>query len=259
MAQLKGKSIIVTGSATGIGRAIAIRLARDGAQLLLADINREGIEKLANEIRSWESLCDAIKVDVVNRRDVQQMVDRCLELYGKIDVAINNAGVSSMAPVVDLTEKDWDYNMDINAKGIFLCCQAQMRIMIHQGHGKIINTASMAAKRGIPLLAHYAASKWAVVGFSKSLALEAAKHGITVNCVCPGFVETGMQAREIAWEAKLKHLTAEQVRQEYIDLTPLGRIEQPEDVAKLVSFLASEDSDFMTGQAINITGGVEMN
>jgi NAD(P)-dependent dehydrogenase (short-subunit alcohol dehydrogenase family) len=259
MAQLKDKSAIVAGSATGIGQAIAVRLAKDGADLLLADINLEGVEKLSNEIGSWGPKCHAIKVDVTDIRDVQQMVDRCVELYGKIDIAVNNAGVSTMAPVVELTEKDWDYNMDINAKGVFLCCQAQMRVMIPQGYGKIINTASMAAKRGIPLLAHYAASKWAVVGFSKSLALEAAKHGITVNCVCPGFVATGMQAREIAWEAKLRHMTQEQVRQEYIDLTPLGRLEQPEDVASLVSFLASEDSDFMTGQAINITGGVEMN
>lgn len=259
MAQLKEKSIIVTGSATGIGKAIAVRLAEDGADLLLADINLRGIEELAEDIRSRGSQCHTIKVDVIDSGNVQEMVARCLELYGKIDVAMNNAGVSSMAPVVELTEKDWDYNMDINAKGVFLCCQAQMRAMIRQGHGKIINTASMAAKRGIPLLAHYTASKWAVVGFSKSLALEAAKHGITVNCVCPGFVETGMQAREIEWEARLRNMTQEQVRQEYIDLTPLGRLEQPEDVANLVSFLASEDSDFMTGQAINITGGIEMN
>jgi NAD(P)-dependent dehydrogenase (short-subunit alcohol dehydrogenase family) len=129
--------------------------------------------------------------------------------------------------------------------------------MIPQNHGKIINTASMAAKRGVPYLAHYTASKWAVVGFSASLALEVAKYNITVNCVCPGLVQTGMQTREIAWEAKLRGLTEEQVRQEYVAMTPLGRLEQPEDVAKLVSFLASEDSDFMTGQAINITGGIE--
>jgi NAD(P)-dependent dehydrogenase (short-subunit alcohol dehydrogenase family) len=131
--------------------------------------------------------------------------------------------------------------------------------MIPQKHGKIINTASMAAKRGVPILAHYTASKWAVVGFSRSLALEVAKYNITVNCVCPGLVDTGMQTREISWEARLRGLTEEQVRQEYIAMTPLGRLEKPEDVARLVSFLASEDSDFMTGQAINITGGIEMN
>lgn len=259
MERLKGKSAIVTGSATGIGHAIAVRLAKDGADLLLADINFEGAAQVAEEIRSLGSQCHPFKVDVSRSQDVQQMVGRCLELYGKLDIAMNNAGVSSMAPVVDLTEKDWDFNMDINAKGVFLCCQAQARAMISQGHGKIINTASMAAKRGIPFLAHYTASKWAVVGFSKSLALEVAKHNITVNCVCPGFVKTGMQTREIEWEAKLRNMTPAQVRQEYIDLTPLGRLEQPEDIANLVSFLASEDSNFMTGQAINVTGGIEMN
>jgi NAD(P)-dependent dehydrogenase (short-subunit alcohol dehydrogenase family) len=258
MGNLKGKAVIITGCATGIGKAIAVRLANDSAELLLADINFEGINTLSEEIISIGSLCHTIKVDVTDSRNTQIMVARCLDVYGKIDIAINNAGVSSMAPVVELTEKDWDYNMDINAKGIFLCCQAQMRAMIHQKHGKIINMASMAAKRGIPLLSHYTASKWAVVGFSKSLALEAAQHGITVNCICPGFVETGMQTREIAREAKLRQMTQEQVRREYIDLTPLGRLEQPEDVACLASFLASDDSNFMTGQAINITGGIEM-
>lgn len=259
MRTLKGKTIVITGSAAGIGKAIAARLAKDGADLLLADINIKGIEKLANKIRSAGTRCHALKVDVTDSSNVQLMVDQCLEFYGKIDVAVNNAGVSTMAPVVDLTEKDWDYNMDINAKGIFLCCRAQMRAMIPQSHGKIINTASMAAKRGIPLLAHYTASKWAVVGFSKSLALEAAKHGITVNCICPGFVETSMQVRELAWEAKLRDMSVDQIRQEYIDMTPLGRLQQPKDVADLVGFLASNDSNFMTGQAINITGGIEMN
>lgn len=258
MTRLKGKSVIVAGSATGIGAAIALRLAKDGADLLVADINYDGVTQLSEEIRSLGSQCHPIQVDVSNSQDVRRMVAECLERHGKLDIAVNNAGVSSMASVVDLTEEEWDFNLDINAKGVFLCCQAEVRAMISQGYGKIINTASMAAKRGIPLLAHYAASKWAVVGFSKSLALEVAQDNITVNCVCPGFVQTGMQAREIEWEAKLRNMTQEQVRQEYIDLTPLGRLEQPQDVANLVSFLASEDSNFMTGQAINVTGGIEM-
>jgi NAD(P)-dependent dehydrogenase (short-subunit alcohol dehydrogenase family) len=259
MAGLKGKSAIVTGSAMGIGRAIARRLASDGADLLLADIDLEGIQKVAEEIRSMGNRCATVRTEVREADAVQNMVDKCVEEYGKIDIAANNAGVSTMAWAVDLTEEEWDYNMDINAKGVFLCCQAELRVMIPQKSGKIINTASMAAKRGVPLLAHYTASKWAVAGFSVSLALEVAKHNITVNCVCPGLVKTGMQEREIAWEAKLRGLTEDQVREEYIGMTPLGRLEQPEDVAKLVGFLASEDSDFMTGQAINVTGGVETN
>ena len=258
MTRLKGKSVIVAGSATGIGAAIALRLAKDGADLLVADINYDGVTQLSEEIRCLGSQCHPIQVDVSNSQDVRRMVAECLERHGKLDIAVNNAGVSSMASVVDLTEEEWDFNVDINAKGVFLCCQAEVRAMIPQGYGKIINTASMAAKRGIPLLAHYAASKWAAVGFSKSLALEVAKDNITVNCVCPGFVQTAMQTREIEWEAKLRNMTQEQVRQEYIDLTPLGRLEQPQDVANLVSFLVSEDSNFMTGQALNVTGGIEM-
>jgi meso-butanediol dehydrogenase/(S,S)-butanediol dehydrogenase/diacetyl reductase len=257
MAGLQGKSVIVTGSATGIGKAIAVRLASDGGDLVLADIDFEGLQAVAEEIRSIGNRCIPIETDVADAKAVQNMVDKCLEEYGKIDIAVNNAGVSTMAWTVDLTEKDWDYNMNVNAKGVFLCCRAEARAMIPQKHGKIINTASMAAKSGFPLLAHYTASKWAVVGFSISLALEVAKHNITVNCVCPGLVQTGMQAREISWESKLRGLTEDQVRQQYIAMTPLGRLEQPEDVANLFSFLASDDSDFMTGQAINITGGIE--
>ena len=257
MARLSGKSVIVTGSATGIGKAIATRLAKDGGNLLLADIDLLRAQEVADRIRSDGHQCLAVRADVTSAADVKQMVDTCVERYGKIDIAVNNAGVSTMALVVDLTEGDWDRNMDVNAKGVFLSCQAEIRAMIPQKQGKIINTASMAAKRGVPFLAHYAASKWAVAGFSSSLALEVAKYNITVNCVCPGLVQTGMQSREMAWEAKLRGLTEEDVRREYIAMTPLGRLEQPEDVARLVGFLASEDSDFMTGQAINITGGIE--
>jgi NAD(P)-dependent dehydrogenase (short-subunit alcohol dehydrogenase family) len=236
-----------------------MRLASDGGDLLLADLDLEGVERVAEQIRSMGNRCLAIRTDVTDAKRVQDTVARCVQEFGKIDIAVNNAGVSSMAWVVDLNEKDWDFNMNVNAKGVFLCCQAEVRAMIPQNHGKIINTASMAAKRGVPLLAHYTASKWAVVGFSRSLALEVAKYNITVNCVCPGLVKTGMQEREIAWEAKLRGLTEEDVRKEYISITPLGRLETPEDVAKVFSFLASEDSDFMTGQAINITGGIMMN
>ena len=149
--------------------------------------------------------------------------------------------------------------MDVNAKGVFFCCQEEAQLLIRQGFGKIINTSSVAGKRGAPFLAHYCASKYAVIGFSKALALELAPYGVTVNCVCPGFVRTDMQAREIGWEAKLRGITPDQVKDEYVKMTPLGRLEEPEDVAKVFVFLASPYSDFMTGQAINISGGIETN
>ena len=196
----------------------------------------------------------------MTRRDsVRRMLEEAAREFERINVFCNNAGVSSMKKVVDLSEEEWDFNMDVNAKGVFFCCQEEARLLIRQGFGKIINTSSVAGKRGAPFLAHYCASKYAVIGFSKALALELAPHGVTVNCVCPGFVRTDMQAREIGWEAKLRGITPDQVTDEYVKMTPLGRLEEPEDVAKVFVFLASPCSDFMTGQAINISGGIETN
>jgi NAD(P)-dependent dehydrogenase (short-subunit alcohol dehydrogenase family) len=164
-----------------------------------------------------------------------------------------------MNPTVDLTEAEWDANMDVNAKGVFLTNQAAVRRWIATGHkGVIVNTASLAGKLGAPLLAHYSASKFAVVGFTQALAREMGPHGIRVNCICPGFVKTSMQEREVGWEAKLRGMTAEAVLQEYVSLTPLGRLQVAEDVADIVLFLASDLSRFLTGEAINASGGVTM-
>ena len=149
--------------------------------------------------------------------------------------------------------------MDVNAKGIFLSNQAALRRWLASGSpGVIVNTASLAGKIGAPLLAHYSASKFAVVGFTQALAREVAKQGIRVNCVCPGFVRTSMQEREIAWEGKLRGMTPEAVRAEYVSLTPLARIQEPEDVADIVLFLASDLARFLTGEAVNASGGVLM-
>ena len=162
-----------------------------------------------------------------------------------------------MAAVVDLTEEEWDHNMAVNAKGVFLTDRAAVRLWQAEGtKGVIVNTASLAAKQGAPLLAHYSASKFAVLGFTQALAREVAPLGIRVNCVCPGFVRTPMQDRELVWEAKLRGMTVEQVRDEYVSLTPLGRIEEPEDVADAVVFLCSDLAPFVTGEALNVTGGV---
>ena len=149
--------------------------------------------------------------------------------------------------------------MAVNAKGVFLTNRAAVRHWLRAGaQGVIVNTASLAGKQGVPLLAHYAASKFAVVGFTQSLAREVAGHGIRVNCVCPGFVRTAMQERELVWEAGLRSMTPDTVRDEYVALTPLGRLEEPEDVADAVVFLASDAARFITGEALNVTGGVRM-
>jgi NAD(P)-dependent dehydrogenase (short-subunit alcohol dehydrogenase family) len=164
-----------------------------------------------------------------------------------------------MRPAVDLTDEEWEFNMAVNARGVFLSNQIACRHFIAAGRaGVIVNTASLAGKVGAPLLAHYSASKFAVVGWTQALAREMAAHRIRVNAVCPGFVRTSMQDREVIWEGELRGMTPDAVLAEYVSLTPLGRIEEPDDVADVVLFLASDASRFMTGQAINVTGGVRM-
>ncbi len=158
--------------------------------------------------------------------------------------------------IAGCTDEEWDFNFDVNARGIFLTNQIAARQFVAQGQGVIVNTASLAAKVGAPLLAHYSASKFAVLGWTQALARELAPKGIRVNAVCPGFVKTGMQSREVEWEAELRSVTPERVIEDYIAQTPLGRLETPEDVADVVTFLCSDAARFMTGQGVNVTGGV---
>jgi len=178
---------------------------------------------------------------------------------GGFDLLCANAGVSTMNRVEDLSESEWDFNFAVNAKGVFFSDQAAVRLFKQaQTRGVIVNTASMAGKVGAPLLAHYAASKFAVVGFTQSLALEVAPLGIRVNCVCPGFVRTSMQDREVQWEARLTNKSADEVVALYRTLTPLGRLEEPEDVADTVVFLASDLARYVTGEALNVSGGARL-
>ena len=256
--ELNGKVAVVTGGGSGIGKAICKALASQGAHVVVADINEQLAREICNELSVLGEKYLPIKVDVRSEAQVQQMVEEAVRNLGRIDVLCANAGVSTENWGVDLTEEEWDYNMDVNAKGVFLCIKHVARQMIKQGGGgKIINTASIAGKTGFSLLSHYTASKFAVVGLTMAFADELAPYKINVNAVCPGYVETSMQERELQWEAKLRNTTPHALKQKMIGATPLGRNEKPEDVTKLVVFLASDDSDFMTGQAINIDGGLE--
>ncbi|MDA4131431.1 MAG: SDR family oxidoreductase [Thaumarchaeota archaeon] len=254
-----GKIAFVTGAGAGIGRAIALVLAEEGAKIMVTDLNPEWAEKTAREIIGGGGKASSAKLDVTSKADVDSVIDSCWEKQGPIHFLINNAGVSTMNHVWDLTERDWDYNMNVNAKGVFLVTVSALRKMLHHEYGsekpKIVNTASMAGKMPALYLAHYTASKFAVVGFTKETAVELAPFGINVNCVCPGYVKTGMQERELEWEAKLSNKTVEQVRASYVSQVPLGRLCEPEDVAKIVAFLCSHEADYMTGQALNVTGG----
>ena len=180
--------------------------------------------------------------------------------HGRIDVWVSNAGISKMQKFIDISPEDMRRTFEVNTYGIFLCGQAVARSMIELGvKGRIINTASMAAKQGrVPFLADYVASKFAVLGLTQSMAFELAPHGILVNCVCPGFVATPMQDRELAWEAELRGSDPESVKKLWINDTPLARLETPEDVARVIAFLAGSDSSFITGEAISVNGGAYM-
>jgi NAD(P)-dependent dehydrogenase (short-subunit alcohol dehydrogenase family) len=260
MMSFENKTVIITGADKGIGRAVALAFAEEGARIVgTFHSDKQAADETAALIRKSGGICDFLKIDVRRKADCDMLVEKAVKSFDRLDIAVNNAGVSTMNWAIDLTEDEWDLNMDVNAKGVFLCCQAEVRRFIQQGDGgKIINVSSIAGKRPAMVLSHYAASKFAVLGFSKSLAQEVARHGINVNCVCPGLVQTSMQEREIGWEAKLRGITREEVLQEYHDAIPLGRLESAEDVAKVVLFLASDAADYMTGQALNIAGGMEM-
>jgi NAD(P)-dependent dehydrogenase (short-subunit alcohol dehydrogenase family) len=252
-AELSGRTAFVTGGATGIGKAIATALVDHGVRIAIADLDAKGAAATAKDLGRGAV---AVTVDVRQRASVEAAFGEARRLLGDIDILIANAGVSTMARAVDLTDEEWDFNFAVNTRGIFLTNQIAARYFLERGRGVIVNTASLAAKIGAPLLAHYSASKFAVLGWTQALARELAPSGIRVNAVCPGFVKTGMQSREVVWEAKLRDMTPEEVLADYVRQTPLGRIEEPEDVAGVVVFLCSDAARFMTGQGINVTGGV---
>jgi meso-butanediol dehydrogenase / (S,S)-butanediol dehydrogenase / diacetyl reductase len=251
---LAGKRCLVTGGGSGIGRAIAIALARHGVRVAIADVDFSMAASVTREIGS-DAI--AVAVDVRRRVSVDAAFATVVETFGGCDILVANAGVSSMMRAVDITDEEWDRNFDVNTRGVFLTNQVAARHFLARGtRGVIVNTASLAAKVGAPLLAHYSASKFAVLGWTQALARELAPHGVRVNAVCPGFVKTAMQSREILWEAELRGVTPEAVRADYVAQTPLGRLEEPEDVADVVVFLCSDAARFMTGQGMNVTGGV---
>src|SRR5271154_2070440 len=251
---LQGRRAIVTGGARGIGAAIVRALAGAGVRVAIADLDLAAALALAEAGGGGAA---AFEIYVRDLTSTGAPFDAALAHLGALDILAANAGVSTMRRAIDLTDDDWAFNMDVNARGIFLSNQIACRYFLANARaGAIVNTASLAGKVGAPLLAHYSASKFAVLGWTQALARELAPRGIRVNAVCPGFVKTGMQTREIEWEARLRGVSPQRVVADYIAQTPLGRLEEPEDVADVVVFLCSDQARFMTGQGVNVTGGV---
>ncbi|WBL16851.1 SDR family NAD(P)-dependent oxidoreductase [Sutcliffiella sp. NC1] len=248
---LTGKVAIVTGGARGIGKAIVNALLECGAQVAVIDL-APSPESLHEKILYFQA-------DITESSIVNGYVDQTVKHFGRLDILVNNAGISSMDYVVDIKEEDWDRVLDVNAKSVYLWSQAVAQYLIKQGQGgKIINIASQAGKNGYRLMGSYVASKHAVMGFTKVMALELAKHAINVNAVCPGIVETDMKRSERVIGGQLRGLNAHAIEMEDISQVPLGRTAKPEDVANVVIFLTSRFSDYMTGQGVNVTGGMTM-
>ena len=258
---LDGKVALITGAGRGIGRAIALRLAREGCDVALSDLNAETAEEGAAEARALGRRAVAIASDVTRADQVDAMVRRTLAELGRVDVLVNNAGIQIVVPMLELSEQQWDSLFDVNLKSYWLCARAVAPHMIERGQGgKIINAASRAGKTPSKLspTGAYATTKHAVIGFTRALAFELAPHRINVNCYCPGVVDTPMWDLIDREVARRTGAALGATRARAVAEIPLGRIEQPEDVANLVAFLASAESDYMTGQAINITGGSEI-
>ena len=282
MYNLNGKVALVTGAGGehGIGRAIATRLAEEGADIVVNDVhnnpypdgstNWQGAPSVVSEIEALGRQALTVIADVADAVQVENMVEQVLQHFGHIDVLVNNAGSRpgrDRVPVVELDEKDWDEQLRINAKGPFLCCRAVARQMIDHGQGgKIINIASTAGRQGRPRFAAYCASKFAVIGFTQSLAQELGAHRINVNAICPGavdtertgYIESAMSSEARSAETWWTSQYREQFVQDQAARTPLGRVARGNDIARVAAFLASAESDFLTGSAITVSGGAEM-
>ena len=242
--RLEGRRAIITGAARGIGAEIARTYAAEGARVVLFDVTADQVRELAKELEG-----ESVVVDLADASATAAATTEAISLLGGVDLLVNNAGILKMAPILDMTVENWDLTFEVNVRAMFVTTQVAGRAMRDQGTGgRIINMASMGGKLGAPNQAHYAASKSAVIAFTRVTAMELGPIGINANCICPGYVLTEMGASTrtpemvAAWSAK----------------SPLGRLAEPSDVAKMALFLASEDSSYCTGQAMNVSGGMVM-
>ena len=248
---------IVTGGAQGIGRAIALRLAADGYDVVVADLHAKGAAVVAAEAQALGRRALPLGIDVRSGADRQRMVDEALATFGRLDALVNNAAIQRVDLPLDVTEDHWDAVMDVNAKAVYFCCQVALRHMVPRRSGRIVNIASLAGKAASTIYHPvYNVSKAAVIAMTKTFAASFAGDAVRINSVCPGVVETPMQDVVDREFARVTGKEPSQIRAERVARIPMGRVEQPEEVAAVVAFLLSPDSRYMTGQAINVTGGM---
>lgn len=242
--KLNGKVAIVTGGASGIGEFTVREMVKEGAKVVIADVNDTLGNQLVQELNQGEIVAAYVHVDVTKEDQVQQMVEFALSQFGKLDILFNNAGIGSMSPSADLPFEDWRKVLSVNLDGVFLVAKHSIRAMLKNGGGSIVNTASILGHVGQAQTASYSAAKGGVVNLTRTLALEYAKDNIRVNAICPGYIETPLLSQ-----------LDEDMKKYLISLHPLGRLGKPEEIAKAVLFLASDDASFITGANLLVDGG----
>jgi 3-oxoacyl-[acyl-carrier protein] reductase len=246
MEDLKGRTALVTGAGRGMGRRVALALAERGARIVVNDADQQSIEEAVAQLKAEGAEVIGVRANVTMRDEVRAMVAHALSHFGTLDILVNNAGVLRPTAVIDIGEAEWDFVIDVNLKGTFLCSQAVLPAMQAAGWGRIINFSSTAGKNVSTVGgAHYTAAKAGILGFTRHLARETARHGITVNAVCPGLIDTEM----------VRGTITEERLQAYADSFPIPRLGRPEEVAELVAFLASDRAAYITGASLDINGG----
>jgi 3-oxoacyl-[acyl-carrier protein] reductase len=245
--RLEGKVALITGGARGIGQAIAMAFAAEGADIVVADVNMEIAQKTASEIEALGRKALALEMDVTNYEKVEEGINKILDKFGKVDILVNNAGITKDNLLLRMSQMEWDAVINVNLKGTFNCIRAVSRQMVKQRSGRIISIASIIGLMGNPGQANYAASKAGIIALTKTVAKELASRNINANAVAPGFIQTEMTAK-----------LPEELKKKMLEAIPLGKLGTPQDIAKVCLFLASEESSYITGQVITVDGGMVM-
>lgn len=258
MGRLENKVAFITGAAGGLGRSLGAAFAREGSTLFLSDIDKNRLERQIAELTNQRTKVSGWACDLAVAEQARSIVDRALQAYGHIDILVNNAAVASTKTLWDISESDWDAVLAVNVKGLFFVLQATAKHMISNRTGSIINIASVAGRVGRPTLIHYAASKAACISITRSCALALASYNVRVNAIAPGMIETGMLEELRDEWARMSKTTELANQPSPVELVPLGRIAQPEEIVGTAIYLASGDSLYVTGQTFNVCGGIVM-